>query len=162
MGRPPIPLTRRESVAALRRKLARTDDAEQKTRIRAIINIKEGATRTEVTRRLCISPTTLAAWVHAYNDGGAAALRLSKGGRPEGNPKWDTSIFDALIVEIDKQERYWSIPLMQKWITEHHTQDIPENTVWYHVRNLQYSYKSARPHPYQGNTTVQDEFKKRA
>jgi len=162
MGKLLTPLTRRESVNQLRQKLAHADDAEQKTRIRAIIHIKEGATRAEVGRRFCIDPKTLRAWVCAYNKGGTKALVFSKGGRLEGNPTWDTEPFDELIKEIDKQDRYWSVPIMQEWIEAHHGVYIPESTIWYHVRALNYSYKSSRPHPAQGNEQKQEYFKKGA
>ena len=85
---------------------------------------------------------------------------MSKGGRPEGNPTWDRAIFDELIKEIDKGGRYWSVPLMHEWIKEKYKKEIPENTVWYHVTGLDYTYKSARPHPMQGDTAKQDAFKK--
>jgi transposase len=161
MGKQAIPLTRRESVKSLRQKLARSDDAEQKTRIRAIINIKEGEKRLDIARRFVISPTTLIYWIREYNKGGVIALHFSKGGRPEGNPTWDTTIFEQLCAEIDKGGRYWSVPLMQEWIKENYSKEVPESTVWYHVRNLEYSYKSARPHPYQGDLKAQTAFKKR-
>jgi transposase len=159
---PATPLTRRESVASLRQKLAQSDDAEQKTRIRAIINIKEGSRRVEIVKRFVISHQALRRWVQAYNEGGVRALKFNKGGRPEGRPVWDTSIFDDLSREIDKGGRYWSVPLMQEWIKENHNKEIPGSTVWYHVRALDYSYKSARPHPYQGNVKAQKAFKKGA
>ena len=76
--------------------------------------------------------------------------------------KWDQSIFDDLVKEIDKGGRYWSIPLMQKWLKEHKKQDIPESTVWYHLNRLNYSHKSARPHPYRGDKERQEAFKKGA
>ena len=73
---------------------------------------------------------------------------------------WDTRIFDDLTKEIDKGGRYWSIPLMCAWIKDHKKTDIPENTVWYRMADLKYSYKSARPHPYKGDTEKQEAFKK--
>jgi transposase len=158
MGMPATKLTRRESVTSLRQKLARSDDAEQKTRIRAIINIKEGSRRVDIVKRFVISYQALQRWVQAYNEGGVRALKFSKGGRPEGRPLWDTSIFDSLLQEIDKGGQYWSVPLMQEWIAEHHQKEIPESTIWYHVKARDYSYKSARPHPYQGNTKAQEAF----
>jgi transposase len=155
-----IPITRCESVSTLRKKLAHSKDADQKMRIRAIINIKKGAKRREVAKNVVISRTTLVSWVATYNEGGTDALKMSKGGRPEGNPKWDTNIFDALIKEIDKGEHYWSVPLMQQWIEEHYEKNVPESTVWYHLTALDYSYKSARPHPYKGDAEKQKAFKK--
>ena len=157
-----IPLSTHHSVVALRRALKTSKDEAQKTRIRAIISIQKGATRTETAHRLVISRTTLTSWVVAYNTGGTVALSMSKGGRLEGNPKWDRSIFDALVHEIDRKKGYWSVPLMQQWIKHQYRQDIPENTVWYHVTGLNYSYKSARPHPYKGDREKQEAFKKGA
>jgi transposase len=151
-----------DSVKDMRRKLKAADDEEQKTRIRAIISIKEGTKRSEVARRFVVSADTITNWIKAYNEGGIDALKMSKGGRPEGNPKWDASIFDDLVKEIDKGGRYWSVPLMVEWIKKHKHEDIPENTVWYHVTGLNYSYKSARPHPYKGSAEKQQAFKKGA
>lgn len=156
----PITIRRREGVAALRRKIKESSNEAQKARIRAIIHMKEGATRVEVARRFVVDTDSLTNWVKAYNAGGVDALAMSTGGRPEGNPKWDTRIFDALAEEINKGG-YWSVPRMQEWIRTHHRHDIPEQTVWYHMDQLGYSYKSARPHPVQGSQERQEAFKKR-
>lgn len=156
----PIMLHARDSVAELRRKIKASDDEAQKARIRAIINLKEGATRVEVAQRFVVDTDSITSWVKAYNKSGVAGLKMSRGGRPEGNPKWDTKIFDALAKEIDTGGRYWSVPLMVEWIKKEHAVDIPENTVWYHVTGRNYSYKSARPHPYKGNALKQEAFKK--
>jgi transposase len=149
-------------VKELRQHLARADDEQHKTRIRVIINIQEGASRTEAEQRFMLSNKTVVEWVKAYNKGGIPALNFSKGGRPEGNPKWDTKVFDALVKEIDKGGQYWSVPLMQAWIKEHKQQEIPESTIEYHLTLLKYSHKSARPHPYKGDKERQETFKKRA
>ena len=50
---------------------------------------------------------------------------------------------------------------MQEWIEENHKETIPESTIWYHLKCLKYSYKSARSHPYKGDKEQQDSFKKR-
>ena len=156
-----IILSARDSVAKLRQAVARSGQEEQKTRIRAIINIKEGGTHTEVAKRFVISRTTLISWIVAYNQGGVASLKMSKGGRPEGNPKWEASHFLSLTKEIDKGG-YWSIPRMQEWLSKEYAVNIPEQTVWYRMDQLNYSYKSARPHPVQGNREKQETFKKGA
>lgn len=157
-----IPLRPRTSVKKLRQALARSDDEGQKTRIRAIINIKEGATHTEIVQRFCVHKETVTRWVKVYNDGGIPALNMSKGGRPKGNHKWDEKLFTDLTKEIDKGGRYWSIPLMCEWLMEHKKKEVPESTVWYHINRLDYSHKSARPHPYKGDQEKQDAFKKGA
>lgn len=146
----------------LRQAIKKSDDDAQKNRIRAIIQIKEGATHTETAKRFAVDRKSIGYWIAAYNNGGVAALKMSRGGRTEGNPKWDTSIFDQLAAKIKKGGTYWSVPLMREWIQNKFKQDIPLNTVWYHITNLHFSYKSARPHPYQGDTKKQAAFKKGA
>ena len=49
---------------------------------------------------------------------------------------------------------------MQEWIKEQYQKDIPEQTVWYRMDKLNYSYKGARPHPVQGDRERQETFKK--
>ncbi len=142
--------------------LAHAKDEAHKTRIKAIIHIANGVAHKEVARLLMVNKNTLTAWVAVYNEGGADALDLSKGGRPKGNQRWDQTIFDDLVKEIDKGGRYWSIPLMVAWLQEHHKKEVPESTVWYHIDRLNYSHKSARPHPYKGDRERQEAFKKGA
>ena len=149
----------RESVGALRQAIQRSQDEAQKTRIRAILAVKEGETRTAAAKQMVVSRTSVVSWIALYNKGGTDALKLGVGGRPEGNPKWDAAVFEKLAKEIDKGG-YWSIPRMQDWLKKHHKKDIPEQTVWYRMDQLGYSYKSARPHPMQGNTEAQEAFKK--
>lgn len=149
------------NVRELRKALRTSHDDAQKTRIRAIIKLVEGSTKTEVAHDLTIGRTSLIEWVKYYNNGGVDALIFSKGGRPEGNPKWDKEPFDALAQEIDKGG-YWSIPRMQEWLKQKYKKDIPEQTVWYRMDTLGYSYKSARPHPVKGDRERQETFKKGA
>lgn len=156
-----VPIQRTERITTLRRVIKQSSDPEQKTRIRAIISIKEGTPRKTVATEHVISPTTLISWVVAYNNGGTEALKMSKGGRPEGNPKWSDDLFTALAQEIDKGG-YWSIPRMQEWLKQKYKKDIPEQTVWYRMDTLGYSYKSARPHPVKGDRERQKTFKKGA
>jgi transposase len=84
-------------------------EEKQKTRIRAIVSIKQGALKQEVAKRLVVHVDTLTDWVKRYNEKGITGLETNKGGRKEGNPKWDTEVFTELIKEIDKQEKYWSL-----------------------------------------------------
>jgi transposase len=149
-----------ESIDELRRVVKTVDDEAQKSRIRAIIELREGARRREVARRTVVDSDTITNWIKAYNRGGVAALKMSRGGRPKGNPKWDPTLFEALAREIDKGERYWSVPCMVAWIRESYGKAIPQSTVWYHVRHLNYSYKSARPHPAKGDPAQHQAFKK--
>ena len=151
-----------DGITRLRQEIKDADDEAQKNRLRAILCVKEGMSRVETGQKFVVHRMSVAAWIDCYETGGALALKMSKGGRPNGNPKWDVAIFKTLTKELDKGGRYWSVPLMQQWILEKYQKTIPENTIWYHVTNLDYSYKSARPHPFQGNAEKQAAFKKRA
>lgn len=155
-----IKLSQQHTIEKLRQAVRESNDPEQKNRIRAIIDLKEEMPSDEIAKRFVVHRETVRNWIIAYNEGGIDALKMSKGGRPEGRPKWDTAIFEALGKEIDKGEKYWSLPLMCEWIKKQFDKTIPDSTVWYHLTNLGYSFKSARPHPYQGNAEKQEAFKK--
>ena len=148
-----------DTVAELKQKLSTAHDEAFKNRLKAIRLALSGQKRQEIATRLLVDPASVTMWVQKYNHGGTDALKLSKGGRSEGNPKWDASLFSALATEIDKGG-YWSIPKMQEWLKKQYQKDIPEQTVWYRMDQLHYSYKGARPHPVQGDRERQETFKK--
>ena len=156
-----IHITKRETIASLRKKIKESDDEMQKTRIRGIIRVKQGAKKKAVAEEFVVDRITVLNWVKAYNAGGTERLKMSRGGRPEGNPKWDTALFDALIIHIDTHPGYWSIPKMRVWLKKKYEKEIPDGTIWYHLKQRKYSYKSGRPHPYKGNRKAQAAFKKR-
>lgn len=149
----------RDTLGELQEKLRKASDEAYKTRLKAILLAKKGRKRYEIVEQLTVDAKSVTTWLARYNKGGVSALLSNKGGRPEGNPKWDVLVFEALAKEIDKGG-YWSIPRMQEWLREHQKKDIPEQTIWYRMDQLNYSYKSARPHPMQGNKEKQDAFKK--
>ncbi len=150
-----------DTEAALREKLRHAHDEAYKTRLKAILLAKKGKKRYEIVDRLTVDASSVTLWVRRYNERGTAALASNKGGRPEGNPKWGTSLFDDLAKEIDKGG-YWSVPRMQAWLRSNKKKEIPEQTVWYRMDQRGYSYKSARPSPVQGSKEKQDAFKKGA
>ena len=151
-----------DTVGQLTAKIKNSKDEGQKTKLRAILRLKEGSTGAVVAKNFLVSERSVRIWVTYYNARGSDALKTDLGGRPHGNPKWDVSIFEDLGKEIEKGGKYWSVPLMVEWIKKKYQKDIPKNTVWYHVTDLDYSYKSARPHPYKGDQDRQDAFKKGA
>ena len=118
-----------------------------------------GKRRYDICAQLAVDPKSVTTWVGRYNEKGTDGLHSNKGGRPKGNPKWGAAPFEALAKEIDKGG-YWSIPRMQEWLAEHFKLSIPEQTVWYRMNRLNYSYKSARPHPAKGDREKQEAFKK--
>lgn len=155
-----IQLSPRDTLEILQAKIKSSKDEGQKTRLRVILGIKKGKQRKEIAEDLHLNIDTITDTVKKYNKQGVDGLKTNRGGRPEGNPLWDTSIFDDLIKEIDEQGKYWSIPIMIEWIKKHKGKNIPYNTVWYHMHVLEYTYKSARPHPYKGDKDKQESFKK--
>lgn len=155
-------ITRHDSEEEIREKIRSAADEAYKTRLKAIRLALQGKKRYEISDQLTVDEKSVTTWVHRYNEHGTKALLSNKGGRSEGNPKWDVSLFDALAKEIDTKKGYWSIPRMQAWLLVHYQKAIPEQTVWYRMDQLNYSYKSARPHPVQGNREAQEAFKKGA
>jgi len=150
-----------DTESELRKKLRHARDEAFKNRVKAIILALQGKKRYEICSQLAADEKSVTSWVHRYNNRGTPALVSNKGGRPEGNPKWNSALFEDLAKAIDKGG-YWSIPKMRAWISEHHKKDIPEQTVWYRMDQLNYSYKGARPHPVQGDKDTQEVFKKGA
>lgn len=155
-----IVLQAHDSVADLEREIKKARDPAMKIRLKAILLRKQGETPQEVAERLLVTNRSVTGWIVRYNKDAVAGLVTKPSGRKEGNPKWDGDIFDDLTKEIDKGG-YWSIPKMQEWLKEHCKKDIPEQTVWYRMDQLNYSYKGARPRPTQGNKEKQESFKKK-
>lgn len=154
-----IILRARDSTAVLERAAKKTRDPAQKIRLKAILLRKYGKTPQEIANTLIVTDRSVTGWIRRYNQDGIAGLATQPSGRKEGNPKWDAGVFNDLAKEIDKGG-YWSIPTMQEWLRKHCAVNIPEQTVWYRMDKLHYSYKSARPHPMQGNKERQEAFKK--
>ena len=153
------PVEPHHTIAELRAVMKTSRDEGQKTRIRAIVAAKAGASRNDIVALLSVSDHSVTNWVNAYNEGGIEMLKTNVGGRPKGSTVWEEDIFVELAKAIDTGG-YWSIPRMQNWISERYNKAIPEQTVWYRMDRLGYSYKSARPHPVQGNKDTQTSFKK--
>lgn len=154
-----IPLAQHDTAEQLGAALKTARNPILKMRLRAIVLRKKGSDPQAIAASLLISDRAVRKWVTIYNKGGLLALTPKPAGRKEGNPKWDASPFKALAKEIDKGG-YWSIPKMQEWISARYKTNIPEQTVWYRMDQLNYSYKSARPHPYKGDKERQEAFKK--
>jgi transposase len=142
--------------------LKKTIDPKERNRIKVLIEVKKGKSKQEIAGNFHMERGTIIDWIKIYNNKGLQGLKTNKGGRPLGNPIWDNKIFDKLIEEIDKQDQYWSIPIMQEWIQKNYKETIPEQTVWYRMNKMNgMSYKSSRPHPYKGDNGKQDVFKKK-
>ena len=158
----PIQITKQLSIKELKQLIKTGKDEGEKTRAKIILEVNNGLMRREIADKLMVNIDTITDVVKRYNKQGMESFNVNKGGRPEGNPKWNKQIFVDLKAEINKQKEYWSVPKMVEWIKNQKKTTIPEITVWYHmVHKHDMSYKSARPHPHLGNTTKQAEFKKK-
>lgn len=155
-----LTLVKHDTEQGLREKMRHASDEAYKTRLKAIIMAIKGRKRYEISEQLTVDEKSVTTWVQRYSECGTNALISNKGGRPEGNPKWDAAPFEALAKAIDTKKGYWSLPLMQEWLQKHYQKNIPEQTVWYRMDQLGYSYKGARPHPVQGDRERQETFKK--
>jgi transposase len=161
VAKPILTVVAHDPLPALRLAVKKTSDAAWKQRLKAVLKAREGTKRRDIAEALVVSERSVGSWIKAYNCGGVDALKTKPSGRKIGPQLWDSSIFTDLCKEIDKGG-YWSIPKMQEWIEAHHHKAIPEQTVWYRMDQLSYSYKGARPHPAQGNKDTQEAFKKGA
>lgn len=140
-----------DTQSQLDKALKQATDPVLKGRLKAIALRKQAFNPQEIAARLLVSDRAVRLWITLYNAHGASGLIPKPPGRKKGDGVvWDASLFDDLATEIDKGG-YWSIPRMQEWLTEHKQVAIPEQTVWYRMDQLHYSYKSARPHPYRGD-----------
>ena len=52
----------------------KNDDEQQKTRIRAIVSIKQGTLKQDVAKQLVVHVDTLTDWVKRYNEKGVVGL----------------------------------------------------------------------------------------
>jgi transposase len=155
----PLRLVAHDSIVQLKEKIKTSKDEAFRIRLRAIVKAFEGKKQSVIAEELAVCSRGISAWIRKYRISGTEGLRTKSSGRPAGNPKWDPAIFSTLTKEIDKGG-YWSIPRMQEWIAKKYGVHIPEQTVWFRMDALNYSYKSARPHPTQGNREKQETFKK--
>jgi transposase len=149
-----------DSLAQLKTAAKQARDPALKARLQAIVLRKQGQTPQEIAERLAVTDRSVTGWIRRYNASGRTGLITKPSGRTEGNPKWEAAYFTKLAKAIDTGG-YWSVPRMQEWLHQHCAVDIPEQTVWFRMDQLKYSYKSARPHPMQGSTKQQETFKKR-
>jgi transposase len=156
------PLALHHTLAELIKIKNKSSDDGQKLRLRAMINMKKGKLIKQVAEDLVVSRKSVGTWRATYNEKGVSGLLSNKGGRSEGNPKWDSKIFEHLGKHIKTAGGYWSVPKMQDWIEEVFKKTIPLQTIWYHLIILGFSHKSARPHPYKGDKERQESFKKGA
>lgn len=156
-----ITINRQHTDDELVRELKRTKDGRYRLRLQVILLVLKRYTSDQIHAQLLVSKHALFKWVRWYNQRGLEGIRdVSKGGRVEGNPLWDDSVFEALFAKLDQMEEYWSVPKMASWIQEEYKITIPERTIHHRLKVGGYSFKSSRPNPYKGDPNLQAAFKK--
>jgi transposase len=157
-----ITLANHYSNEELEKEIKSTRDGRYRLRLQAILLAQQGLKTKTIIQQLQIGNDTFFKWKRWYNKKGLVGIKeVSQGGRPEGNPKWDNTIFEALYKKLDAMEEYWSVPKMQEWIIETYSVEIPTSTIEYRLKVNGYSFKSSRPNPYKGDKDKQTTFKKR-
>lgn len=121
-----IHLKNKYAIVQLQKAIKTSKDEGQKTRLRALIKLKKGYTRTATAKEFVVDRKTLLFWIKECNKEGVKALIMSKGGRPEGNPIWNKKIFNDLLKEVKKSKKCWSVPLMREWIRKHKKKRYPK------------------------------------
>lgn len=156
-----ITIKEHNTLEEIEREIKTTRDGRYRLRLQAIHLVMQRMHSAEIQSQLMISRPALFKWVKWYNEKGLdGILKVSLGGRPEGNPKWDDSIFTALCAKLDLMEEFFSIPKMKAWIEDTYKVSIPERTIHYRLRANGYTFKSSRPNPYKGDPDLQAAFKK--
>jgi transposase len=145
----------------LEKEIKRTKDGRYRLRIQTILLAMRKMSAHAIQKQLMISNLSIFRWAKWYNNKGLEGIKeVSKGGRAEGNPKWDNAIFEALFAKLDLMEEFWSVPKMAAWIQEIHGKAIPEQTIHNRLKIGGYTFKSSRPNPYKGDPELQAAFKK--
>ncbi len=104
-----------DTAAQLRAAVKQTGNPVMATRLKAIVLRKEGKDPQEIGESLLVADRAVRGWAPAHNASGILGLKPKPSGRPEGNPKWEASPFEALAKEIGKGG-HWSVPRMQEWL----------------------------------------------
>lgn len=156
-----ITIIKQHTKEELEKELKTTRDGRYRLRLQTLLLVHDKLSGAVIAKQLMIQRETLFKWVKWYNEKGLEGIRnVSSGGRPEGNPKWDDSIFEALFAKLDLMEEYFSVPKMQSWIEDTYEIVIPENTIHNRLKAGGYTFKSSRPNPYKGDPNLQAAFKK--
>ncbi len=157
-----ITIKHHHSEEALEHEIKHAKDGRYRLRVQVILWAMREKSSDCIKQELLVSKPAIFRWARWYNKKGLEGLlNVSKGGRKEGNPKWDNEIFQALFAKLDLMEEFWSVPKMASWIAQTYSQEIPEQTIHYRLKKGGYSFKSSRPNPYKGDPALQAAFKKK-
>jgi len=155
-----IELKNHDTESELLKEIRSTNNGRYQHRLRTILLAKRGISSKDIREELLISSATYCKWLKNYNEHGKDILKEHNSGRKDGNPKYDSKIFEELFEQLDLMQEYWSVVKMQKFIYDKHNIIIPNETMRMRVKRAGYSYKSNRPSPYKGDEELQKNLKK--
>lgn len=161
-----IKVTRTDKDSNDLRKLARKcGNVLQSSRLFAIAEIMDGASREDAAIRHGMTRQTLRDWVHRYNDEGVEGLKdLHRSGR---KTRLDESqkialskaVRDGPTMEKDGVTRWRRVDL-QDWLLREHGVECHERTVGKWLKKLGFVHITARPKHLKNDPEAIETFKK--
>src|SRR5215468_12404898 len=153
-----IPVKRRLGAADLRKRACASQDTDEARRLLALAAVLDGQSRGVAARIGAMDRQTLRDWVHAYNAKGPNGLiNATSPGRPPKLTKAQKEKLRPIIVAGPDPVKDGVV----RWrcVKERFGVDLGEISVGRTLKELGFSYVSARPHPEQLPQVIED-FKK--
>ena len=160
-----VPLTRELSASDLRRLACASDDADQVRRLLALAAVLDGQSREAAAKIGGMDRQTLRDWVHAFNEKGPEGLvNATSPGRPPKLTAAQKEELRPIITAGPDPEKdgivRWRCIDLRRVIEERFDVDLDEVSVGRLLKELGFSYISARPkHPEQAPEVI-EAFKK--
>ena len=160
-----IAVKRRLGAADLRKRACASQDSDQARRLLALAAVLDGQSRGAAARIGGMDRQTLRDWVHAYNAKGPNGLiNATSPGRPPKLTKAQKEKLRPIIVAgpdpVQDGVVRWRCVDLKRVIKERFGVDLAEISVGRLLKQLGFSYVSARPqHPEQSPQVI-EEFKK--
>lgn len=155
-----IPVKSRSGAADLRKRACASSNADQARRLLALAAVLDGQSRVAAARIGGMDRQTLCDWVHAFNARGPNGLvNASSPGRPSKLTKEQKAELHPIIAAGPDLEKdgvvRWRCVDLKRVIKERFGIDLGEISVGRLLKELGFSYVSARPkHPEQSPETI--------
>ena len=152
----------KENKEELKKLLRRQTQASKRDRLRALYLHRTGQVqnRKEMAQMLGCAESTIYRWFKTYQKQGLQGLLAVKTspGRPS---KIRGQVLSELQTQLETKTGFGSYGEIQAWLAEQHQLEIAYSTVHGTVRyRLKAKLKASRPRSSQGDTNVQNNFKK--
>lgn len=132
-------------VESVRRTIKNTTDGTFRLRLMIIEKLLSEPTLSlqAVAKALIVNRETVTKCLQLFNKGGLDLLKPKKAGRKEGNPKYESEIFEDLVKKLEKNNS-WSVYQMQAYLETKHHITIPESTIYYRISKLGFSSRAQK------------------